>query len=163
MGKTKLAQLLDSEDEDEGGGTVVIRNALGRGEEEQEGNGKQGEEAMRAANVGVRSVGIGEEQKGKEKERGEEGGQDGGGNAEDEEEKREEEEEGDDDGDDEEEEEEEEQPASEPKPLGDVIKRGGRGKLEKLYFQAFELDGNRYELVRNSSYHRKQSPFKSVK
>ena len=133
MGKRKLAQLLDSEDENEEGPVLSKEEQVGAEEEvgEEEKYVKEGEEAMAAVNVAVGSAGVNEGEKEKEKEAVE----------------KEEDNVG--DGEEEEEDDEEEEPASEPKPLGDVIKRSGRGKLEKLYYQAFELDGNRYELVRH--------------
>ena len=33
------------------------------------------------------------------------------------------------------------------RPLGEVIKKSGRGRGEKKHYAAFELDGNRYQLV----------------
>lgn len=53
----------------------------------------------------------------------------------------------------------------EAKPLGEVIKRLGRGKLEKRYYQAFELDGNRYELedpVLVTPEERNQKPYVAI-
>eukprot|EP00249_Psilotum_nudum_P016101 c25658_g1_i1 orf=126-1961(+) len=34
----------------------------------------------------------------------------------------------------------------EAKPIGEPVKRVGRGRVEKRFYQAFELDGHRYEL-----------------
>eukprot|EP00250_Pteridium_aquilinum_P016551 c23158_g1_i2 orf=1119-2201(-) len=52
-----------------------------------------------------------------------------------------------------------------PKPLGEVIKRVGRGKLEKRFYQAFELDGNRYEIedpVLVTPEERNQKPYVAI-
>lgn len=55
--------------------------------------------------------------------------------------------------------------SADPKPLGDVIKRAGRGKLEKRFYQAFELDGNRYEIedpVLVTPEERNQKPYVAI-
>lgn len=54
---------------------------------------------------------------------------------------------------------------AEPKPIGEVIKRSGRGKLEKKFYQAFELDGNRYEIedpVLVTPEERNQKPYVAI-
>ncbi|KAI5065130.1 hypothetical protein GOP47_0019825 [Adiantum capillus-veneris] len=58
-----------------------------------------------------------------------------------------------------------EENSADPKPLGEVIKRVGRGKLEKRYYQAFELDGNRYEIedpVLVTPEERNQKPYVAI-
>ena len=68
MGKRKLAQLLDSEDENEEGPAVSkgdqVEAEEGVGGEEKDV--KEGEEAMVAVNVAVGSAGVNEEEKEKE-------------------------------------------------------------------------------------------------
>lgn len=53
----------------------------------------------------------------------------------------------------------------EAKPLGEIIKKAGRGKHERKFFQAFELDGNRYELedaVLVTPEERNQKPYVAI-
>ena len=70
MGKRKLAQLLDSEDENEEGPVLSKEDQVGAEEEvgEEEKYVKEGEEAMAAVNVAVGSAGVNEGEKEKEKE-----------------------------------------------------------------------------------------------
>lgn len=59
----------------------------------------------------------------------------------------------------------EEESSGVPKPFGEVIRRVGRGKLEKRYYQAFELDGNRYEIedpVLVTPEERNQKPYVAI-
>eukprot|EP00252_Welwitschia_mirabilis_P014343 TRINITY_DN31519_c0_g1_i1.p1 TRINITY_DN31519_c0_g1~~TRINITY_DN31519_c0_g1_i1.p1 ORF type:complete len:602 (-),score=176.07 TRINITY_DN31519_c0_g1_i1:245-2050(-) len=43
-------------------------------------------------------------------------------------------------------EEQEDESGPDLRPLGDVVRKSGRGRYEKKHYAAFELDGNRYEL-----------------
>lgn len=43
-----------------------------------------------------------------------------------------------------------EESAAEVKVIGEILKKsGGNGKADKKLYEAFEVDGNRYEIVRN--------------
>ena len=56
----------------------------------------------------------------------------------------------DEDEDEEEEEEEEEIVQEDAKPIGEVVRLSGKGRGRRSHYEAFEFDGNRYDLV--SSY-----------
>ena len=41
----------------------------------------------------------------------------------------------------------EEAPQEDAKPIGDVVRVSGKGKGRRSHYEAFEYDGNRYDLV----------------
>lgn len=42
-----------------------------------------------------------------------------------------------------------EEKSAEVKVIGEMVKKaGGKGKVERRHYQAFEVDGNRYDIVR---------------
>lgn len=49
-------------------------------------------------------------------------------------------------------EEEEEEEELEAKPIGELVKISGKGRTRRHHYQAFEYDGNQYELVSCFSY-----------